>query len=108
MAMSVFERTREIGILRALGWKRRQVLILIQLEASVLGLGGGFIGIAFGWCALHLLAALPQTASIVSASFPLMLLSEALGIAVLAGLIAGALPAWRGAQLSPVEALRHD
>ena len=108
MAMSVFERTREIGILRALGWKRRQVIILIQLEASVLGLGGGFIGIAFGWCALRLLAALPQTAGIVSASFPLLLLSEALGIAVLAGLIAGALPAWRGAQLSPIEALRHD
>jgi len=108
MAMSVFERTREIGILRALGWKRRQVIILIQLEASVLGLGGGFFGIAIGWCALHLLAALPQTASIVSASFPSPLLSEALGIAVLAGLIAGALPAWRGAQLSPVEALRHD
>ena len=108
MAMSVFERTREIGILRALGWKRRQVIILIQLEASVLGLGGGFFGIAIGWCALHLLAALPQTASIVSATFPLLLLSEALGIAVLAGLIAGALPAWRGAQLSPIEALRHD
>ena len=108
MAMSVFEPTREIGILRALGWKRRQVIILIQLEASVLGLGGGFFGIAIGWCALHLLAALPQTASIVSASFPSPLLSEALGIAVLAGLIAGALPAWRGAQLSPVEALRHD
>jgi putative ABC transport system permease protein len=108
MAMSVFERTREIGILRALGWKRRQVMILIQLEASVLGLGGGFLGIVMGWCALHLLAALPQTASIVSATFPLPLLLEALGIAVLAGLIAGALPAWRGAQLSPVEALRHD
>jgi len=108
MAMSVFERTREIGVLRALGWKRRQVLILIQLEAAVLGLGGGFLGIGVGWCALHLLAILPQTASIVSASFPWPLLAEALGIAVLAGLIAGAIPAWRGAQLSPVEALRHD
>lgn len=108
MAMSVFERTREIGILRALGWKRLQVLVLIQLEAVVLGLGGGFLGIAVGWCALNLLAALPQTASIVSASFPVPLLAEALGIAVLSGLIAGAFPAWRGAQLSPVEALRHD
>jgi putative ABC transport system permease protein len=108
MAMSVFERTREIGILRALGWKRGQVVILIQLEASVLGLGGGFLGIAVGWFALHLLASLPQTASIVTASFSLPLLAEALGIAVLAGLIAGALPAWRGARLSPVEALRHD
>ena len=108
MAMSVFERTREIGILRALGWNRRQVLILIQLEAAVLGLGGGVFGIAFGWCALHLLASLPQTASIVSASPPVLLIAEALGIAVLAGLIAGALPAWHAAQLSPVEALRHD
>ena len=98
MAMSVFERTREIGILRALGWKRRQVLVLIQLEAVVLGLGGGFVGIALGWCALHVLAVLPQTASIVSSSFPWELSAEALGIAVLAGLIAGALPAWRGAQ----------
>jgi putative ABC transport system permease protein len=108
MAMSVYERTREIGILRALGWKRQKVLILIQLEAALLGLGGGFLGMAFGWCALHLLAALPQTASIVSTTLPAPVLAEALGIAVLAGLIAGAMPAWRAAQLSPVEALRHD
>jgi putative ABC transport system permease protein len=108
MAMSVFERTREIGILRALGWKRWQVLMLIQLEAAVLGLGGGILGILVGWGALNALAALPQTASIVSASFPVSLLAEALGIAVLAGLSAGVYPAWRGARLSPVEALRHD
>jgi putative ABC transport system permease protein len=83
-------------------------LILIQLEAATLGLGSGFLGIAFGCCALHLLAFLPQTASLVSASPPVPLLAEALGIAVLAGLIAGALPAWRASRLSPVEALRHD
>jgi putative ABC transport system permease protein len=108
MAMSVFERTREIGILRALGWKPWTVLLLIQFEAVVLGLCGGVVGIALGWSALRLLAALPQTASIVSASFSFTLLAEALGIAVLSGLVAGAFPAWRGAQLSPVEALRHD
>jgi putative ABC transport system permease protein len=108
MAMSVFERTKEIGVLRALGWKRHQVLALIQLEAAALGLGGGLAGILFGWCGLHALAALPQTASIVSASIPLPFLAKALGIAILAGLLAGALPAWRGAKLSPVEALRHD
>ena len=108
MAMSVFERTREIGILRALGWKSWRVLVLIQLEAAVLGFAGGLLGIAVGWGALRLLAALPQTASVVSADFPLLLLAEALGVAVLAGLLAGAVPAWRGAHLSPVEALRHD
>ncbi len=108
MAMSVFERTSEIGILRALGWKRGRILLLIQTEASILGLGGGIIGIGVGWGALRLLATQPQTAGIVSASFPVLLLAEALGIAVLAGLAAGAIPAWRAAHLSPVEALRHD
>jgi putative ABC transport system permease protein len=108
MAMSVFERTREIGILRALGWRRWRILLLIQTEAATLGLVGGLLGIVVGWSSLRLLAALPKTASIVSASFPALFLAEALAIAVLAGLAAGAIPAWRGARLSPVEALRHD
>ncbi len=108
MAMSVFERTQEIGILRALGWKRWQVLAQIELEAVALGLVGGIFGIVLGWCALRLLATFPQTASLVSASIHWQLLAEALAIALLAGLAAGALPAWRAGQLSPVDALRHD
>jgi putative ABC transport system permease protein len=108
MAMSVFERTREIGILRAIGWKTWRVLLLIQVEATVLGFVGGILGIGFGWGALHLLSTLPQTASIVSTSLSWYHFVEALGISVLSGLIAGAYPAWRGAHLSPVEALRHD
>ena len=108
MAMSVFERTREIGILRALGWRRSKILVLIQLEAAMLGLGGGFLGIALGWTALRVLAAMPQTASIVSASVRWPLLAQAMGIAILAGLIAGALPAWRAGRLTPVDALGHD
>jgi ABC-type antimicrobial peptide transport system permease subunit len=54
------------------------------------------------------LSKLPQTASVVSVSLSWVHLVEALGISVLSGLIAGAYPAWRGAHLSPVEALRHD
>ena len=108
MVMSVFERTREIGILRAIGWRRWQVQALIQLEAATLGLGGGCLGIAFGWSALRVLSVLPQTGSLVSASLRWPLLAEAMAIAVLAGLIAGALPAWRAGKLSPMEALQHD
>jgi putative ABC transport system permease protein len=108
MAMSVFERTREIGILRAIGWKSQSVLLLIQVEAVVLGLVGGIFGLGVGWGALRLLSTLPQTASIVSSSVSPLHLLEALGISVLSGLVAGAIPAWRGAHLSPVEALRHD
>src|SRR6201998_24874 len=108
MAMSVFERRREIGVLRALGWNSRGVLLLIQIEAAALGLAGGLLGIAFGSLALRVLAHLPQTANVVSASFPIPILAEALAIAILAGLLAGIVPAWRGARLSPVEALRYD
>ena len=108
MAMSVFERTREIGILRALGWKSWKILLLIQTEAAVLGLVGGVFGIGIGLGALRLLSRMPQTASIVSASVSSLHLLEALAIALLSGLVAGAIPAWRGAHLSPVEALRHD
>jgi len=92
MAMSVFERTREIGILRAVGWKRRHVILLILTEAAVLGLAGGILGIAAGWGGLRLLSALPQTASIVSASITPLHLAESLAIAVVSGLVAGAYP----------------
>jgi len=82
--------------------------MLIQTEAAVLGLVGGLIGICVGLGALRMLSVMPQTASVVSASVSSLHLLEALGIAILSGLVAGAIPAWRGAHLSPVEALRHE
>jgi putative ABC transport system permease protein len=108
MAMSVFERTKEIGVLRALGWTGRRVMSLILVEAAGLGLGGGVLGIFGGWVGLRLLASLPKTASIVSASLPFSTLVDALGVAVLVGLVAGIVPAWRAARLLPVEAMRYD
>ena len=74
MAMSVFERTREIGILRAIGWKSKQIVLLIEVEATVLGFAGGLLGLFFGWSSLKLLSMLPQTASIVSSSLDLSLI----------------------------------
>jgi len=108
MAMAVFERTREIGILRALGWRRWRVILLIQLESAALGSIGGVVGLVGGWGALRLLASLPMTANVADASISFAHAEMALAIAVLIGLAAGALPAWRAARLSPVEALRHD
>jgi len=108
VAMSVFERTKEIGVLRAMGWSRWRVMMLILMEAAALGLAGGIIGVALGWAALHVLSALPQTASIVSTALPVATLVDGLLMAMLVGVLAGSVPAWRGAQLSPVEALRHE
>jgi len=108
MAMSVFERTKEIGILRALGWRRWRVMRLILMESAILGLVGGVLGVFGGWSALHLLASIRVTANIAQPSVPLRHSVEALGAALVIGLAAGFLPAYRGARLSPVEALRHD
>ena len=108
MAMSVFARTREIGVLRALGWKRRHVILLILVEATAVGLVGGLLGIGMGWAALRLLAALPQSASVVSSYVSPIHLLDALLIAMASGIAAGAYPAWRGARFSPVEALRQE
>ncbi|HEX4067671.1 MAG TPA: ABC transporter permease [Acidobacteriaceae bacterium] len=108
MAMSVFERTKEIGVLRAIGWSRRRVMGLILVEAAALGAAGGVAGTALGWLALHILGALPQTASIASTTLSTSTLVDGLVMAILVGVVAGAVPAWRGAQLSPVEALRHE
>jgi putative ABC transport system permease protein len=108
MMMSVFERTSEIGTLRAMGWKRGKVLALIQLEAAALGVGGGIFGVLLGWVVLSVLAHLPQTATFVSASIKWPLIAEAMVIALIAGLLAGALPAWRAGRLSPVDALYHE
>jgi putative ABC transport system permease protein len=108
MAMSVFERTKEIGVLRAIGWSRRRVMGLILLEAAALGAAGGAAGTALGWLALYILGALPQTASIASTKLSPTTLIDGLLMATIVGVAAGAIPAWRGAQLSPVEALRHE
>jgi putative ABC transport system permease protein len=108
MAMSVFERTKEIGILRSLGWKRSRVMRLILIEAAILGVVGGVLGVAGGWLTLRILAGLPITASFVTSSIPLSHCVEALGISAIVGLLAGFLPAHRGARLSPVEALRYE
>jgi len=108
MAMSVFERTREIGILRAIGWKSWRVMLLIESEAAVLGLAGGILGIGVGWGSLRLLSLMPKTNAFVSTSLSPTHLLQSMIIAVLSGIVAGAYPAWRGSHLSPVEALRHD
>jgi putative ABC transport system permease protein len=104
MLVSVRERTREIGIRRALGARRRTIVLQFLLEASTVSALGGLIGTAVGLGLAKLVAALT---SLTAAVEPLTIVGG-VGFAALVGLIFGIWPAARAAQLDPVEALRHE
>ncbi|HID86078.1 MAG TPA: ABC transporter permease [Anaerolineae bacterium] len=108
MLMSVFERTREIGVLRALGWRRRQVLWMILGESVALSLLGGVAGLAAGIAVVALLNSIPFMASFVQGRFSLGLFVQALTTALGLGAVGGAYPSWRAARLQPIEALRYE
>jgi ABC-type lipoprotein release transport system permease subunit len=108
MLMAVLERTREIGVLRALGWRRRRVLGLIMRESLLLGMLGGVtgIGIALGIAALITIA--PVIGDAVVPQWGGDVFARAAGVALLLGLMGGLYPAYRATRLQPVEALRYE
>jgi len=108
MVMSVFERTREIGVLRALGWRKKRVLWMILRESVALGLLGGLVGLVAGVAAILLLNQVPFLAGFVQARFSLGLFAQALATALVLGAVGGVYPAWRATRLRPVEALRYE
>ena len=106
--MSVLERTREIGVFRALGWSRRRILTLILKESLLLSGLGGLVGIGIGMLLTRGLAAIPSIGGFMTASFTPALLGQAVGVALVLGTLGGLYPAWRATKLSPVEALRYE
>jgi ABC-type antimicrobial peptide transport system permease subunit len=108
MVMSVLERTREIGTLRAVGWTRRQVLGLIMGEALLLSLLGGLLGIAIGVGLTELAARVPGVGAFMEGIYSPGIFAQGLITALCLGLVGGAYPAWRAANLLPVEALRYE
>lgn len=105
MTIAVRERTSEIGLLRALGAERDQVLAFFLSEAVVLSLLGGLAGLVFGAGIAWLLG---ETVRQLPVSFSPLFMGLALGLSVVIGLVAGILPAVRAAGLDPVEALRAE
>lgn len=108
MIMSVFERTREIGTLRALGWKRRHVLGIVLKESLALSLIGVVVGIVLAWLLGLLVQQIPMWGDFMPVVLSPGLLAQALVIAIVLGAVGGVYPAWRAANLSPVEALRYE
>jgi putative ABC transport system permease protein len=108
MMMSVAARTRDIGVMRAVGWRRWRVTLLILVETGVLCLFGAVMGTLLGVAGGWLLSVLPTTKSIISQIFSPSLIGMAAGLAFVAGLIGGAYPAYMASRLLPSEALRHE
>jgi ABC-type antimicrobial peptide transport system permease subunit len=109
MLMSVLERTREIGVLRSLGWRRRQVIGMILAEALVLGLVGGACGILLGMGMAWGLTQLPGVlGKMIVPQYSLGLFVQALVVALATGGLGGIYPAWRATCMRPVEALRYE
>jgi putative ABC transport system permease protein len=103
MFVSVTERTREIGVRKAIGATRRSILFQFLFESSSICLLGGTIGILLATIVTAILNAAVMPASI---SLPILVIAVLVSIAV--GVMAGVFPAWRGATLDPIEALRHE
>ncbi|MEZ4767812.1 MAG: ABC transporter permease [Caldilineales bacterium] len=108
MVMSVFERTREIGVLRALGWRQGQVMRLILSEAVVLSILGGLLGVLLGVAMVQAGASMPGYGSLLAGKYSPGLFAQGMLTAVLLGTVGGIYPAWWASKLTPVEALRYE
>ena len=105
LAISVTQRTREIGILRAMGIRRSQILQVFLLQGALLGLIGSAIGASFGY--LLVMAFNQFGPKLFYIEVPSYLISGAAAVATVVGILAALAPAWRASRLDPVQAIRY-
>ncbi|MBN1780964.1 ABC transporter permease [bacterium] len=115
MVMSILERTREIGIMKAIGGSEAEIRTIFFVEAGMIGLMGGLFGLALGWLVTKIANAVANVYFIREIGFtvhffyiPLWLVLGAIAFSVVVSLLAGIYPAARAAAVNPVDALRHD
>jgi len=111
MYTAVLERTREIGVMKAIGARNKDVLLIFLAESGLLGLSGGIIGVVLGAAlskAIEIGANTYVGPNTITAAYPLALIIGALLFATLVGAISGVLPARRASLLKPVQALRDE
>ena len=107
MMTSVHERTREIGILRAIGWPRQRIMLMILLESCGLALAAAAVGSLAAFVLTNLISRAPATGGMIAPVINAETLGKSLTIALVIGLIGAWLPARRAARLLPTEAFRE-
>jgi putative ABC transport system permease protein len=109
MLVSVTERIREIGLRKAVGAKRRDILIQFLIEAATLSFCGGALGVGLGWIIVKIMSVIATNLGFtLSVTLPGYAIVLAVGVAIFIGLISGLYPAVRAARLDPIESLRHE
>ncbi|MBM3144211.1 MAG: FtsX-like permease family protein [Chloroflexi bacterium] len=106
--MAVVERTREIGVLRSVGWKRWRIIAMILGESLTIGLMGGILGIVIGWLMIFSFEEFAGFFGATSASITPALIQQAITTVIVLGFVGGVYPAWRASRLPPVAALRYE
>ncbi len=104
MLVSVLERTREIGIRKALGAREHDIWIQFLIEAALLTLAGGIIGVVVGWVVSYIVSSTGLVTTVVTADIVILAVSVSVGI----GLFFGFYPAWNASRLNPIDALRAE
>jgi putative ABC transport system permease protein len=104
MLVSVLERTREIGIRKALGARERDIWVQFLLEAAFLTLAGGIIGVAVGWVVSFVVSTMGLMTTLVTADIVILAVCVSVGV----GLFFGFYPAWNASRLDPIQALRSE
>ncbi|MFH1786531.1 MAG: ABC transporter permease [archaeon] len=112
MFTSVLEKTKEIGIMKAIGAKNRDITVIFLLNAALVGVVGGVLGISLGAAISYTLPSIGVRimgqGGMLTTAIPLNLVAFAFGISISIGMIAGAVPAYRASKLKPVDALRYE
>ena len=108
MLLSLVERYREFGILRAIGWSRRRVIALVLGEALTIGLGGAAIGLGVAYVLVRVLARLPDLQGILQPTYGAGVFARALFTAAAVAFLGALYPALRAARLAPLEAIRRE
>lgn len=108
MSTAVLERTKEIGILLAIGWQKGRIMKLVVLESALYGFLGGLIGVVFGYVLMRFLITFPAIQGFIVMKYDALFIAKALGLSLLVGIVSGIYPALKAISIEPIDVLRYE